>query len=132
MNERREGHGGTRSDKRSDPRTYTQPDLASLPLNPKRWYYVLNLLLQLHNWRHSTKHKGVSNKTMAERARFLHWLFEWLRENEKKRYKLDPRSLSGRHIDFILAHWHAEAKAGRMTPATIQTYFSFLKTFAGW
>jgi len=132
VNERRERQGGTRSNKRNDQRTYTQPDLASLPLNPKRWRYVLNLLLDLHNWRHSTKHKGVSNKTMAERARFLHALFEWLRENGEKQYKLDPRSLSGRHVDFILAHWQAEAKARRMTPATIQTYFSFLKTFTGW
>lgn len=65
-------------------------------------------------------------------ARFLHSLFEWLRENETKPYKLDPRSLSGRHVDFILAHGQAETKAGRMTPATIQTYFSFLKTFTGW
>ena len=132
MNERRDKHGGTRSNKRDDQRTYTQPDLASLPFNPKRWRYVLNLLLDLHNWRHSTKQKGVSNKTIAERARFLHWIFEWLRENEEKQYKLDPRSLSGRHIDFIMAHWQTEAKAARMAPATIQTYFSFLKTFTGW
>jgi integrase len=124
MNERREKH--------HDQRTYTEPDLASLRLNPKRWRYVLNRLLNLHNWRHSTKHKGVSHKTVSERARFLHSLFEWLRNNETKEYKLDPRSLSGRHIDFILARWQADAKAGRMTPATIQTYFSFLKTFTGW
>lgn len=113
-------------------RTYMKEDLASVPLNPKRWRCVLNLLLELHNWRHSSKPKGVSNKTKAERARFLHSLFAWLRGNQKKQYKLDPRSLSGRHIDFIMAHWQAEAKAGRMSPPTIQTYFSFLKTFTGW
>ncbi len=45
MNERRERQGGTRSKKRNDQRTYTQFDLASLPLNPKRWRYVLNRLL---------------------------------------------------------------------------------------
>ena len=132
MHERREEHHGKRSEKHRDQRTYTEPDLASLRLNPKRWRYVLNRLLNLHNWRHSTKHKGVSHKTVAERARFLHSLFEWLRKNDTKEYKLDPRSLSGRHIDFILAHWQGEAKAGRMTAATIQTYFSFLKTFTGW
>ena len=62
----------------------------------------------------------------------MHWVFQWLRENEKKRYKRDPRSLSGRHIDFILADWQEKAKSSRMAPATIQTYFSFLKTFTGW
>jgi integrase len=136
MNERSEQRSSKRPDMRagrtnprSDSRTYNEPDLESLPLNPKGWRYVLNLLLHRYNWRHSTKHKGVSNKTMAERGRCLIALFKFLRKNG---YKLDPRSLSGRHIDFILAHWQKEAKAGDMAPATIQTYFSFLRTFSGW
>src|SRR5690349_8863350 len=76
------------------PRTYEEPDLEKISIDTKRWRYVLNRLLKLHNWRHSVKDKGVSNRTIAEHARFVHWIFEWLRENEKKRYKLDPRSLS--------------------------------------
>ncbi|MCL1825898.1 MAG: hypothetical protein FWG26_08185 [Betaproteobacteria bacterium] len=32
----------------------------------------------------------------------------------------------------VTEHWQAEAKAGQMSPATIQTYFSFMKTFTGW
>jgi hypothetical protein len=31
-----------------------------------------------------------------------------------------------------LSYWQEEARAGWMSPATIQTYFSFMKTFAGW
>ena len=31
------------------PRTYEQPALTELPLNPRRGTYVLNLILQQHN-----------------------------------------------------------------------------------
>lgn len=106
-------------------------ELRDLPLSPKRWRHVVNLILREHNWRHSSKHKGVSHKTMAERRRFCHWLFQFLREPPLL-YKLDPRSFSGRHADALTAYWQAEARAGRMSPATIQTYFSFLKTFTTW
>jgi hypothetical protein len=41
----------------------------------------------------------------------------------------DPRSFSGRHVEAVTAHWQAAAHAGRMSPATIQTYFSFMRTF---
>jgi integrase len=92
---------------------------------------VLRVILEEHNWRHSSKPKGVSHKTIAERARFCHWLFDFLRDHPK-RFKLDPRSFSGRHVEAVTRYWQDEAKAGRMSPATIQTYFSFMKTFAGW
>lgn len=65
---------------------------------------------------------------MAERQRFCHRLFDFLRQ-PPLRFKLDPRSFSGRHAEAVTAHWQFEAKAGRMSQATIQTYFSFLKTF---
>lgn len=113
------------------PRTYEQPELDAMPLNPRRSRYVLQLILQKHNWRHSSKHKGVSNKTIAERARFCFWLFDFLRDHPK-RFKLDPRSFSGRHVEVVTRYWRDEAMAGRMSPATIQTYFSFMRTFAGW
>lgn len=113
------------------PRTYEQPALDDIPLNPKRSGYVLRLILQRHNWQHSSKPKGVSNKTMAERARFCFWLFDFLR-GHPKHFKLDPRSFSGRHVEAVTRYWQGEARAGRMSPATIQTYFSFMKTFAGW
>lgn len=115
----------------SRPRTYEQPALDDIPLNPKRSGYVLQAILQQHNWQHSSKPKGVSNKTMAERSRFCCWLFDFLRRHPRH-FKLDPRSFSGRHVEAVTGYWHEEARAGRMSPATIQTYFSFLKTFAGW
>lgn len=113
------------------PRTYEQPALDDIPLNPKRSGYVLQAILQQRNWQHSSKPKGVSNKTMAERSRFCFWLFDFLR-GHPRHFKLDPRSFSGRHVEAVTSYWQDEAHAGRMSPATIQTYFSFLKTFAGW
>ncbi|THF60387.1 integrase domain-containing protein [Pseudothauera rhizosphaerae] len=112
-------------------RTYEALALDDLPPNPKRCRLVLHLILRRHNWRHSGKHKGVSHKTMAERARFCFWLFDFLRDHPR-RFKLDPRSFSGRHVEAVTRHWQTEAHAGRMSPATIQTYFSFMKTFVGW
>jgi len=112
-------------------RTHERPQLDTISLNPRRCGHVLQLILQEHNWRHSTKPKGVSHKTIAERARFCYWLFDFLRDHPKH-FKLDPRSFSGRHVDAVTGYWRDEAKAGRMSPATIQTYFSFMRTFAGW
>ena len=116
---------------RGQSRTYEQPALDDIPLNPKRSGYVLQLILQQHNWQHSSKHKGVSHKTMAERTRFCVWLFDFLRRHPKH-FKLDPRSFSGRHVEAVTQYWLEEARASRISPATIQTYFSFMKTFAGW
>lgn len=120
-----------RPEGRGRARTYEAPTLESTPPNPHRCKLVLNLILEKHNYRHSTKNKGVSYKTMAERARFCHWLFGFLRRH-LLHFKLDPRTFSGRHVRAVTEHWQAEAKAGRMSPATIQTYFSFMRTFAGW
>jgi len=117
--------------RRGPSRTYEQPALDDMPLNPKRSGYVLQLILKEHNWQHSSKPKGVSHKTMAERSRFCCWLFDFLR-GHPKHFKLDPRSFSGRHVEAVTQYWLEEARAGRMSAATIQTYFSFLKTFAGW
>jgi len=105
--------------------------LARLPLSPGRCKFVLALILQARNWSHQSKPKGVSHKTMAERRRFCFWLFDFLRQ-QPPGYRLDPRSFSGRHVALVTAHWLAEAMAGRLSPATLQTYFSFLKTFTTW
>ena len=116
---------------REHTRTYEVPTLENTPLNPHRCNLVLHLILKKHNWRHSTKDKGVSHKTKAERARFCLWLFDFLLHHPRH-FKLDPRTFSGRHVKAVTEHWQAEAKAGQMSPATIQTYFSFMKTFTGW
>lgn len=105
--------------------------LARFPLSPKRCKFVLALILKARNGGHQSKPKGVSHKTMAERSRFCFWLFAFLRQHPPG-YKLDPRSFSGRHVVLVTGHWLAEAQAGRLSPATLQTYFSFLKTFTTW
>lgn len=107
-------------------------DLDKLPLQPDRCMHVLALILRRHNWQHAAKAKGVGYRTAQARGRLCVWLFRFLRHNATKTFKLDPRSFNGRHADFVLAHWCAEAKAGRLAPATIPTYYSHLKTFTRW
>jgi len=107
-------------------------DLDTLPLQPQRWMYVLSLILRRHNWQHASKAKGVGHRTNEARARLCIWVFRFLRDNPVKTFKLDPRSFSGRHVDLLMAHWQSEAKAGRLAPSTIPTYYSHLKTFTRW
>ena len=114
-------------------KTQTQPvELDRLPLQPQRWKYVLALILERHNWRHSTKSKGVSHATMEERRQFCFRIFSFLRDNPVKCFKLDPRSFSGRHVDLLMADWRQRAERGELGAATLQKYHSFLTTFAGW
>jgi len=114
---------------RTDPLTV---DLDTLPLQPQRCLHVLALILRRHNWQHAVKAKNVGHRTAQSRGRLCVWVFRFLRDNPVKTFKLDPRSFSGRHADFVLAHWCAEAKAGRLAPGTIPTYYSHLKTFTRW
>lgn len=107
-------------------------DLDTLPLQPQRCMHVLALILRRHNWQHAVKAKNVGHRTSQSRGRLCVWVFRFLRDNPVKAFKLDPRSFSGRHADFVLAHWCAEAKAGRLAPGTIPTYYSHLKTFTRW
>jgi integrase len=107
-------------------------DLDKLPLMPRRWMHVLSLILHLHNWQHSAKSKGVSHRTNQARARLCVWVFRFLRDNPTKRFTLDPRTFSGRHAELVLTHWRDEARAGRLSPATLPTYYSHLKTFTRW
>jgi Integrase len=107
-------------------------DLDTLPLMPDRGVYVMSLILKRHNWRHSVKDKGVSNKTMQDRSRFCIWLIRFLRNHPSKSFRLDPRSFSGRHVAVVIDHWRERAQAGELGPATLQTYFSHLRTFTGW
>ena len=113
----------------SDPLTV---DLDALALQPQRWMHVLALILRRHNWQHASKAKGIGHRTTQARARLCIWVFRFLRDNPVKTFKLDPRSFSGRHVDVLMAHWQAEAKAGRLAPSTLPTYYSHLKTFTRW
>jgi integrase len=114
---------------RTDPLTV---DLDTLPLQPQRCMHVLALILRRYNWQHAVKAKNIGHRTAQSRGRLCVWVFRFLRDNPVKTFKLDPRSFSGRHADFVMAHWCAEAKAGRLAPGTIPTYYSHLKTFTRW
>jgi integrase len=114
---------------RTDPLTV---DLDTVPLQPQRCMHVLALILRRYNWQHAVKAKNIGHRTAQSRGRLCVWVFRFLHHNPVKAFKLDPRSFSGRHADFVLAHWCAEAKAGRLAPGTIPTYYSHLKTFTRW
>lgn len=100
--------------------------LLSLPYGTHNWKAVLSALLKLHNAKHSTKDKGVSRKTMADRSRFYFSFFVELRR--ETRFKVEPRQLRGRHVEVMVERW---VKRGLST-ATIHNYLSFLRTFAEW
>lgn len=107
-------------------------DLDKLPLQPRRCGFVLTAILARHNWRHAVKDKGVSYDTMEDRRQFLFRTFAYLRDNPTKSFKLDPRSLSGRHVHFLFEHWQQRARAGELGPSSLQKIHSMLRTFAGW
>ena len=115
----------------------TQPDLRlidlrTLPLQPKRWSFVLSAILAQHNWRHATKDKNVSHETQEDRRQFLFRTFEFLRMNPDKSFRLDPRSFSGRHLEFLFAHYEQRARDGALSASSMQKYYSHLCTFASW
>ena len=107
-------------------------DLRSFPFQPSRWKFTLHVLLVQNNFRHAVKNKGVSNATMAERRHFYFRTFDWLLHNDRCRYKLDPRSLSGRHVEFLFEEWERRAIAGELGASSLQKFHSFLSTFAAW
>lgn len=112
-----------------DPRSI---DLSTCPLQPRRCSFVLAAILAQHNWRHATKDKGVSHETMEDRRQFLFRTFAFLRHNPTKAFELDPRSFSGRHVEFLFRHYEQRARAGTLGASSIQKYHSHLSTFAAW
>jgi integrase len=107
-------------------------ELDKIPLQPQRWKYVLSLILARFNWRHAVKDKGVAYDTMADRRQFLYRVFETLLHNTIKTFKLDPRSLSGRHVDVLMTIWRQRAEAGELHASSLQKYHSMLRTFTQW
>lgn len=89
---------------------------------------VLELLLRLNNARHTARDKTVSHKTRQERAQFLRRAFDDLHTACGFKTLPDPRNLAQRHVQALVDHW----RRGRLAPATVQTYFSFLRGLAGW
>ncbi|HEX5685703.1 MAG TPA: phage integrase N-terminal domain-containing protein [Ideonella sp.] len=111
--------------RRAMPRT-PEEVLAFLPHGTSDWRSVLAALLKLHNGKHSTKDKGVSFKTMADRQRFYFGFFAELRR--ETRFKIDPRQLRGKHVEAMVERWVERG----LSTATIHNYLSFLRTFAEW
>ena len=101
--------------------------LASLPVGTPDYLRVLGAILKKHNHLHSTKHKGVSFKTMLDRQRLYASFFRELRHHTPYR-NLDPRQLANRHIEVMLERWVARGLA----TATIHNYLSFLRSYGGW
>ena len=89
---------------------------------------VLELLINLCNNQHTAYEEQVSFKTQYERARFLRCFFRDLQEKAGFRTLPDPRNLDERHVRAVAAIWQQE----KLSPATIQTYLSFLRGFAQW
>ena len=101
--------------------------LASLPIGTPDYLRVLGAILKKHNHRHSTKHKGVSFKTMLDRQRLLASFFAELRQQTPYRH-LDPRQLANRHVQAMVERWVAR----KLATATIHNYLSFLRSFGAW
>jgi len=89
---------------------------------------ALELLLRLNNARHTAREKSVSHKTRQERAQFLRRAFDDLHVACGFKTLPDPRNLAQRHVRALADHW----RSTHLAPATVQTYFSFLRGLAMW
>jgi hypothetical protein len=94
---------------------------------------ALQELLRQHNDRHAVKPKGVSFKTREERANAV---FRCFRDLHALGYRIkNPYCLGGRHIEVLVEDWtaaHPRSREHTLSPATIQTELSHLRTFACW
>ena len=108
---------------RDDP----QRILAAIPRGHRDWKRILSLVVLQHQAMHARKHKGVSSKTIYERERFLFQFFHEL-YRETKYVRLDPRCLSGRHVEAMLDVWVQRG----LSCGTIQSYLSMLRVFVTW
>ena len=67
-------------------------------------------------------------RTRDERRRFLFTFFKELRRDPERSFRIDPRQLGDRHVQWAFKRWVERGLA----PATIQTYLSFLRVFELW
>lgn len=75
--------------------------------NNRLWKRKLQDQIDAHNRQHGRKPKGVSNKTMHERACSLFRSFTLLR---RLGYQIDPTHLAGRHIQLLVSYWTGDAR----------------------
>ena len=108
--------------------------------NNRLWKRKLQEKVDQHNHRHGRKPKGVSNKTMHERASALFRSFDLLR---RLGYQLDPNGLAGRHIQVLVDYWTCNARVANLcrqhgvamlerahSAAYIRQQLSFLRVYA--
>jgi integrase-like protein len=75
--------------------------------NNPNWKRKLQDQINEHNRQHGSKPKGVSHKTMHERACSLFRSFTLLR---RLGYQIDPSNLAGRHIQMLVDYWTGNAR----------------------
>ncbi len=75
--------------------------------NNPNWKRQLQDKINEHNRQHGSKPKGVSNKTMHERAGSLFRSFTLLR---RLGYQFDLNNLAGRHIQMLVDYWTGNAR----------------------
>jgi len=75
--------------------------------NNPNWKRKLQDKINEHNRQHGRKPKGVSNKTMHERACSLFRSFTLLR---RLGYQIDLNNLAGRHIQMLVDYWTGNAR----------------------
>ena len=75
--------------------------------NNPNWKRQLQDKINEHNRQHGSKPKGVSNKTMHERACSLFRSFTLLR---RLGYQIDLNNLAGRHIQMLVDYWTGNAR----------------------
>ena len=99
--------------------------LAHIPIDTRKCWTVLEVLIKTFNHQHTLKEKDVSYKTQMERANLLRLAF---RQLVALGYHLDPRSLGTRHVQALVNHWVEQ----KISLKTMQTYLSFLRAFCDW
>jgi len=102
--------------------------IPDVPISQADWNPVLVLLCDLYNGVNFAFAKLVSHKTRDERRRFLFAFFKALRRDPQRPFRIDPRQLGDRHVRWAFKRWVERG----LSPATIQTYLSFLRVFELW
>ena len=93
------------------------------------WRAELQAILNANNCAHAVHPKGVSPKTMEDRAYFLFAMFETLwYELPPPGMRVMPRNFALRHVQPLVHYWLEQ----QLAPGTIRQYFSYLRTFCEW
>jgi integrase len=110
--------------------------------NNRLWKRKLQDQINAHNRQHGSKPKGVSNKTMHERACSLFRSFTLLR---RLGFQIDPTHLAGRHVQLLVNYWTADARIAELcrqrgvamrerahSSGYIEQQLSFLRVYTAW